>query len=404
MRPIVRLGLTVTATTLLLAGVAAPALAPVATAAARTTAAAPVANELVAVSCSSSGHCLAVGVNHDAFGGTGGPLAEIWNGKKWGAVAVRLPAGATAGALNGVDCLSARDCVAVGSYFKGAVDPYQSQFALVDTWNGKTWKPVTASSPGGRDASLDAVSCVSATRCVASGGYTNDGQQDVGFAEIWNGRTWTATEPPVPESNYAALDAVSCTAATSCIAVGWVMAGTLTYTLIDSWNGRSWSQMAAALPQSFATLAGVSCTARDRCAAVGPAYNLETGIQGSTVQLWNGKTWSSRTVTWPTGTTSPTLTAVACATANRCAAVGTIDPRNGSNTGRAAAVTWNGKAWTAVSIPSPRAGEASVFNAVTCLTASDCVAVGQAGPTGTTNGSGLSGFWNGKRWRLVTAN
>lgn len=41
---------------------------------------------------------------------------------------------------------------------------------------------------------------------------------------------------------------------------------------------------------------------------------------------------------------------------------------------------------------------------VTCLTASDCVAVGQVGPTGSTNVTGLSGFWNGKTWRLVAAN
>jgi hypothetical protein len=56
-----------------------------------------------------------------------------------------------------------------------------------------------------------------------------------------------------------------------------------------------------------------------------------------------------------------------------------------------------------VSVPAPRTGEASVFNAVTCRTATDCVAVGQGGPTATTNGTGPSGFWTGKRWRLVTA-
>ena len=53
---------------------------------------------------------------------------------------------------------------------------------------------------------------------------------------------------------------------------------------------------------------------------------------------------------------------------------------------------------------APAKGKASVFNSVTCLTATDCVAVGQVGPSKTTNGTGLSGFWNGKSWRLVTAN
>ena len=46
---------------------------------------------------------------------------------------------------------------------------------------------------------------------------------------------------------------------------------------------------------------------------------------------------------------------------------------------------------------------ASLFNAVTCLSATDCVAVGQLGPVRTIDGVGLSGFWNGRSWRLVTA-
>ncbi len=86
-------------------------------------------------------------------------------------------------------------------------------------------------------------------------------------------------------------------------------------------------------------------------------------------------------------------------------AVGTVDsnPNDMSNTGRAAAVTWNGKAWAVTSVPAPGKGKASLFGGVTCLSAASCVAVGQLGPAVSTNGTGLSGFWNGKSWRLVTA-
>lgn len=48
-------------------------------------------------------------------------------------------------------------------------------------------------------------------------------------------------------------------------------------------------------------------------------------------------------------------------------------------------------------------GMASLFNAATCLSATDCVAVGQLGPVHTIDGVGLSGFWNGRGWQLVTA-
>ena len=50
----------------------------------------------------------------------------------------------------------------------------------------------------------------------------------------------------------------------------------------------------------------------------------------------------------------------------------------------------------------PGKGKTSLFNDVTCLSAKSCVAVGQTGPSGAATGTGLSGFWNGKSWRLAT--
>jgi hypothetical protein len=75
---------------------------------------------------------------------------------------------------------------------------------------------------------------------------------------------------------------------------------------------------------------------------------------------------------------------------------------NGASTGRAAASVWNGKTWTATTVAAPGKNKASLFDGVTCLKAAYCVAVGQAGPYDSTSGTGLSGFWNGKTWHLVT--
>jgi hypothetical protein len=394
----------------LLLGAAAAVPAAAGTAALnRPAAASPVADELLSVSCPAAKQCLAVGVNHDGFSGAGGPLAEIWNGRTWDTIAVRLPAGATAGSLTGVDCLSARDCVAVGFYDTDSAYPY-TQFALADTWNGRTWTPATLPAPDSQFTSLSGVSCGSARRCVAVGTYTRSSFQ-APLAEIWNGRTWTRATPPIVGGNGSGLVAVSCAAATSCVTTGWGLGGTMSMWMIDSWNGRSlldswnggsWWLTAYGFNSG---LASVSCTSPDTCAAVGSMYGPEP--PGSLTELWNGNSWSAPAVSWPTGTSWPALLGVSCAAANRCVAVGTTGPDtyvgDGTNTGRAAAQTWNGKAWTAVSVPAPGTGEASVFNAVTCLTATDCVAVGQAGPAGTANGAGLSGFWNGKSWRLVTA-
>jgi hypothetical protein len=88
---------------------------------------------------------------------------------------------------------------------------------------------------------------------------------------------------------------------------------------------------------------------------------------------------------------------------NRCVAVGII--QSYATGASAAAVSWNGKAWTVTRVPPPGKDKASLFTAVTCRSATDCVAVGQTAPAGSASNAStaLSGFWNGKSWRLVAA-
>ncbi|HMD91292.1 MAG TPA: hypothetical protein VKG80_01495 [Trebonia sp.] len=381
------------------------ATATAAAAAPAKAAAAPAARTLLGVSCRTAANCLAVGVDQNAFKGMGGPLAEKWNGRAWQTIAVKLPAGATGGALGRISCVSATHCVAVGFFDKGA----GNQFALADTWNGSSWTPSQPPAPGGSATSLSGVSCKSATACVAVGAYTKNtsgGAVGAPLAETWNGRKWSEARPPVPAgTDISGLDSVSCTSAASCIATGIVLTSTVSAALIESWNGRTWSRMkAAALPATtLGELISVSCPAAKSCAAVGYASSPK-GL-GSLAETWNGKAWTLTTVHWPKGTSNELLPGVSCVAGNRCVAVGTIDSNlnSNSNTGKAAAATWNGRAWTVTSVPAPARGKASLLNDVTCLSASNCVAVGQAGPAGSTNGTGLSAFWNGKSWRLVAA-
>jgi hypothetical protein len=384
---------TATAATVAAAAPAKPAAAP------------PAARELLGVSCRTAANCLAVGIDQNAFKGMGGPLAEKWNGTAWRTIAVKLPAGATGGALTRISCVSATHCVAVGFYDKGA----GNQFALADTWNGSSWTPSQPPAPGGENTFLNGVSCKSVTACVAVGAYTkttSSGPAGSLLAESWNGRKWTEARPPVPGGTViSGLDSVSCTSATHCIATGILLTNTVSAVLIESWNGRSWSRMKAPpLPATtLGELTTVSCPATKSCVAVGNASSPK-GL-ASLAETWNGKAWTLTTVHWPKGTSNEMLSGVSCVAGNRCVAVGTIDSNlnSASNTGKAAAATWNGRAWAVTSVPAPAKGKASLLRDVTCLSASNCVAVGQAGPSGSTNGTGLSAFWNGKGWRLVAA-
>jgi len=386
------------------AAAAAPASAATATAT-RAAAAPPTARDLLDVSCATAKNCLAVGTDQNAFKGAGGPLAERWNGTTWRTIAVKLPAGATGGALIRISCARATHCVAVGFYDKGS----GNQFALADTWNGSTWTPAQPPAPGGQNTALTGVSCKSVTSCVAVGMFTKNtsgGSAGSLLGEALKGGKWTQSRPPVPAGTVlSGLDGVSCTSTTSCIATGTVLTNTSSAALIESWNGKAWTRMKApTLPAAtFGELITVSCPSAKSCVAVGDQSSSK-GLSSLT-EVWDGKSWVVKPVTWPKGTSNELLSGVSCAAVNRCVAGGTIDSnlQAASNTGKAAAVTWNGKVWAVTSVPAPGKGKASSFEGMTCLSTANCVAVGQLGPSGSTNGTGLSGFWNGKSWRLITA-
>jgi hypothetical protein len=384
-------------------GIAASALAAT-TAASAAPGAAARPHELFGVSCVSPANCVAVGSIDNGKAGNGlSALADTWNGRSWKTSTMKLPAGAFDVGITGVSCAPAADCFAVGSYATLTGD-----FALVETWNGKAWTPSTPPSPAGSHAIvLYGVSCATATSCVAIGASIGK----TGFAAIaerWNGVTWVpATLPAVRGGGDSQLTSVSCATATRCVAAGShdTFNGGESV-LIESWNGKAWKVVPAANPAggNDAFLTGVSCPSARRCVAVGVAAGSHPGLTGFG-ELWNGSTWRVARVTWPRGTGSSFLAGVSCASVARCVAAGHtgFNVNTGEDTGRAAAVSWNGRTWTVTRVPAPGKGKASLFNAVTCLSPADCVAAGHEGPFNTIQGNSLTGFWNGSRWNLVAA-
>jgi hypothetical protein len=363
--------------------------------------AAPAARDLFSVSCLTAKNCLAVGQDSNLLRPVGGPLAETWNGAAWKVVPVRLPAGATGGGLGQVTCLTTTNCRAVGFYATGG-----RQFPLYNTWNGKAWTPARLPGIAGRYTALEGITCLSSAFCVTVGAYTTPGPSATPLADIWSGGKWTKTTPPAPPgTTLGVLLAVSCASATFCVASGAYNTSKGSGGLIDLWNGKTWSTMAAAEPRGHTGdfLTGVSCRPSKTCFVVGSAF-AGSGLV-SIAETLNGTHWALTPVPWPKGTVSPGLSGVSCVAANRCVAVGNINQNvfAAGNHGKVGAATWNGKAWTVSPTPTPAKNVASLFNAVTCLSATSCVAVGQIGPAGTTNGTGLSGFWNGSSWRVIAA-
>jgi len=364
--------------------------------AASASAAPPAPSVLTGVWCASAANCLAVGGTDETNTefSAAHPLAERWNGKTWRTVPVRLPAGASFGSLLRLACLSATWCVAVGYYAKGGV-----YHELADFWNGKAWTPTEPSAPGGGpETHLIDVSCRSARNCVAVG-LADNGTGVRGIVEKWNGAKWARVSVPEP-ADFSDLSSVSCPAAKFCVAVGGTFAGVL----VESWNGTAWRRVSAPspAPRALSTLTSVSCVSPSNCVAVGDG----DGIGGSGfAETWNGKAWTNARVPWPKGTRSSLLIAVSCASRSYCAAVGNIGeaPASAANAGRPAVFRWNGRAWALQPVSALAKGKAGAFSDIFCRSAADCTAVGDIGPAGSVNASGLSGFWNGKSWKLVPA-
>ena len=198
---------------------------------------------------------------------------------------------------------------------------------------------------------------------------------------------WSITPSPNPAVPTGQLFWESCTAATSCTAVGtYVKASGVAVTLAERWNGSQWLIQPTPNPQGAAdsSLFGVSCTASSACTAVGNSVN-QAGASQSLAERWDGTRWTIQ----PTPSPSQGggfLNGVACPSASSCTAVGV------SNAGPLAE-RWDGTRWTIQSTPSPSQGGGGL-SGVACPSVSSCTAVGSSS-AGT-----LAERWDGTRWTI----
>ena len=134
-------------------------------------------------------------------------------------------------------------------------------------------------------------------------------------------------------------------------------------------------------PQPATFLESVSCPATTACIAVGTA-GTDTGTALVTAPLaeqWTGGSWTALTVPDP-GVSGDLveLNSVSCISATNCMAVG--DDQNAAVTADSTvAAQWNGTTWTILATPSP--ATFSALLSVSCTSATFCSAVGLSSPT-----------------------
>jgi hypothetical protein len=246
--------------------------------------------DLIGVRCTAAGSCVAVGSYVDSKGHLQA-MTVTEAGGTWGRAAqISLPKNAAAdpsAELDDVGCPSG-SCVAVGSYQTGSGT---SQGMAVTqshgTWGRATQTALPAGGGKKQDAFLAHVTCAAPRSCLAVGGYTAKSGAEAAMADTLSSGGWKrATHVPGPSHvRSAEFQAVSCGAA-SCLAVGsYRDTAGATRGLASAESRGTWGAAAqvsapagaATGAAHFALLDAVACTSAGVCTAVG-AYHDGSGF------------------------------------------------------------------------------------------------------------------------------
>ena len=353
------------------------------------------------ISCGSPKACLATGVT--LSGSSTSAIVNAWNGTTWKSITVHAPKGAAFVGLGGVSCKSPAYCLLAGDYVTSTQSGHFRPFAL--TWNGTSLRPVPAPPlpKGATDATLSAVSCVAVKSCVTVG--TLFGSTERALVETWNGAKWTLRTPPNPPGTMLAqATSVSCLSLTRCVVAGeTISAATANIgVILARWNGKTLTRQKAPLPAgtSDPVLTDVSCVSATSCAAVGANIDASaTTLKGfAFTEVWNGTAWKVTRIAQPKGISASFLFGLSCTSARRCVAVGYA---GSENIAHAVAMSYNGRTWAPQRVPAPARGLSDGFESVSCTSAAHCVADGLIGPSSGNSERLLSGLWNGTTWKLA---
>jgi len=184
---------------------------------------------------------------------------------------------------------------------------------------------------------------------------------------------------PLPARTAGSLDlaAVSCSSASRCVAVGASGArrGVITVTVE---GGRSWQTVSYPVPHAsyrgFARFSGVACV-RDDCWAAGTVRraigNQVVAEPGLVKSVKHGLSWSTEPLPAFTSRAGSML-AISCATPTYCLAAGTL---GAGGTPFVIATDDGGKTWTRQQLP----GQVTAVDAVSCPAVRACWAGGAGG-------------------------
>ena len=138
--------------------------------------------------------------------------------------------------LNGVDCVSATDCWAVG--YTGVLGGTTA--GLIENYNGTIWSLVASPTVTGSTTYLSGVTCFGADDCWAVGS-SSDAEASTDLIEHYDGTAWALAASPTFGAGSAFLIGVTCASATDCWAVGDETNASSEAALVEEYSGGTWS-------------------------------------------------------------------------------------------------------------------------------------------------------------------
>jgi hypothetical protein len=132
--------------------------------------------------------------------------------------------------------------------------------------------------------------------------------------------------------------------------------------------------------------------------AVGDSFNTSTSIQQTLIEQWNGTSWSI--ISSPDIGPSDSLSGVAAVSASDVWAVG-----SGSNSmgyPQTLIEKWNGTQWKVVNSPSLKQHD-NLLDGAAVISANDIWAVGVSSTRNPSVDQTLTEHWNGTKWSIVSS-
>jgi hypothetical protein len=150
-------------------------------------------------------------------------LIDHWDGTAWTQVPSPSPS-SRFNVLSGVAALSAGNVWAVGEYDNRTTFQYQT---LIERWEGTAWSQLPSPNPSPAPFSneLGGVAAISASNIWVTGGYISSthGHPTLSLIEYWNGTTWTQAPSPNPSASYNIMGGVAADSASNVWATGFYL-------------------------------------------------------------------------------------------------------------------------------------------------------------------------------------